>query len=1777
MTADIDMQRILVLLVCLLALCGGGQAQNVSVSGAIVGNGSYPTLTAAFAALNGGVQSGAAITVSILNDTYEGTGTALLNAGTWASLTVVPVGQPRTITGATTAGQPMIDLNGADKVAFSGLLGGQQGLIFFNSTASGTVFTSTIRLRADAQNNSFTYCKILGASTTDLNTAGGNLLFAPGTAGGTRNVTIDHCDFGPGNGSLPSKCIYNYGSTTLAHMNQLITISNCHFYDYFSGTLTSAAIMLREGALTWTITGNRFYQNDIRTKTTGTYHYDIVLGSTFGNVSHQISYNIFGTRPNASPAQSRYYFTHKDAVYNPILLISALYAPNQVTFNQIKDIIIESAPLVGGGGMFAGIINGGSNGGLADNIIGSLSDSTSILLIGRHTGGTGMAAIGGGQADNQSFVRNQIGGIQVHNLAGGGATFTGIGVTYYLGDVYIEDNVIGSADAPIRLYASGGTSLARGIVAQVSQATVEDNTVAHMYCHQSHVWNGLGPAAIMHGMRVTGATGSSSVLRRNTVHTLVNSHPTNLGDMVGITSENVAVIENNLLHTLYMATADSRSYLIGLELNQGNPDISNNMIRLGFSPTGVPMTTGLPMFGIHNLIGRPRIDCNSIYLGGTGVRDTADTYAIYSMGGHPNIRFVNNILMNARSNGTGTGTHYAIAHGGNPQFPPLPTSNGNDLYTPGVGGVIGRINGQDQVSIFDWRLATGHDFNSISSDPNFINPTGTTVTGDLHIAPASPIEGQGVAASPFLDFDAQIRSAFSPHDIGADAGNFTPIAVTQPELEVRGNTVLIQNGDSVPSNLDGTDFGTISGCSGASTSRSFILRNIGNANLTYSGVVVTGSSAFAVTPSTGGTLTPGQSFTFTVQFAASAPGTYAAMVQFGSNDQDEAAFNYEVQAVVQADNVAPVANCQAIIVPIGSNGIAMVNASALGSGSTDNCAIASYTAMPAQFTCSQLGTQTVQLAVADAAGNTSTCSANVSVVDNTAPAALCQPVTVQLDSNGVGATTAAAVNNGSTDNCGISATTLSATSFTCAQVGTQSVTLTVTDAAGNAGTCTATVSVVDNLGPSTTCAPVTLSLNASGQASLTPTLFGSNPTDNCGIASQVLSQSLFDCTDLGPNAVTVTVSDAAGNVASCTQTVTVVDNQLPVASCQPANLSLNAAGQAPLSASLVDGGSADNCAIAVRSVSTSQFTCAQLGSQPVLLTVTDASGNTATCSTTVNVLDYTAPVASCQPASIALNASGTATLNLAALDAGSTDNCGIDTLVASQLTFTCAHIGSNSVQLTVVDASGNDASCTATVTVTENVPPIAVCQPVTLSLNGAGQAQLPGALINGGSSDNCGIATLLPSQFLFNCSHVGVQPVTLTVTDGSGNTATCTAQVSIVDATAPAITCTNLIVTVPSSGAATITPAMVGSATDLCGIAGYQLSQSAFTCGDIGANSVQLTATDIHGNSSTCTATVTATATPLSLQLNPPALGPCGHHLACAGMANATATASSSGACAPYTYAWSGGQAGATATSLGAGTHSVTVTSADGQQQVQAITLTAPTPLIATVIGTSSCPGSNTGSASAAVSGGQSCQTYTYLWSNGLTTSSITGLAPGGYQLTVTDAAGCTDTASITIGTWPASSVAITQGLGTLVATPGFAVYQWYNSVGAIPGATAGQFTPLADGNYYVIATDGNGCSWTSAVFPFVFVGAQAAGPGWVDIVLYPNPGQGVFRFDLVQALQGPLRVEVTDMHGRILYDAHLDALDGNRVFDLSELAAGMYLVRLIGEEQRMYFRLLRE
>jgi hypothetical protein len=135
-------------------------------------------------------------------------------------------------------------------------------------------------------------------------------------------------------------------------------------------------------------------------------------------------------------------------------------------------------------------------------------------------------------------------------------------------------------------------------------------------------------------------------------------------------------------------------------------------------------------------------------------------------------------------------------------------------------------------------------------------------------------------------------------------------------------------------------------------------------------------------------------------------------------------------------------------------------------------------------------------------------------------------------------------------------------------------------------------------------------------------------------------------------------------------------------------------------------------------------------------------------------------VASCQNISVALNATGNATVTAAQLNNGSTDNCGNLTFSPASLAYTCADAGANTVTLTVTDASGNTGTCTAVVTVTDQSAP-SFPAPGTIALTtGSGTSCPADATVSLASNQSVPVATS-NSAFTYMVNGVSVNGPTV--------------------------------------------------------------------------------------------------------------------------------------------------------------------------------------------------------------------------------------------------------------------------------------------------------------------------------------------------------------------------------------------------------------------------------
>ncbi|MBK6929473.1 MAG: HYR domain-containing protein [Saprospirales bacterium] len=444
-----------------------------------------------------------------------------------------------------------------------------------------------------------------------------------------------------------------------------------------------------------------------------------------------------------------------------------------------------------------------------------------------------------------------------------------------------------------------------------------------------------------------------------------------------------------------------------------------------------------------------------------------------------------------------------------------------------------------------------------------------------------------------------------------------------------------------------------------------------------------------------------------------------------------------------------------------------------------------------------VGSTPVTFNATDGSGNTAICQFTVTVMDMQTPTAVCKDITVNLSSLGVATVTAQQVGSGSLDNCPAAMTlVLSQTEFDCSHAGNNTVTLTVTDGAGNTAACNATILVRDLHPPTFTCpsAQTTNSCDA-----LVPNLVAliADASDNCGVAS--VTQNPVAGTDFG-NAngqtieVTITVTDVNGNVASCKVPVSIVDNVPPVFVNCPATMVMigNDPDQCSGKLNWSQPVATDNCTLlsVVQIAGPASGTVVPVGQpQTVTYRAFDAAGNSSTCSFQVQVVDTQIPELDddvVMPSDVTVECDAVpAPFVLTNGDVH--DNCTASDLldIDTSEVRTNGNCPNNYVLTrtwTITDAAGNQRVHVQKITVRDTTKPLAICKNASVTLDKFGSVSITTAEVDGGSTDNCTAAanlTLSVAPNTFTCANLGNNTVILTVTDQCGNSSSCTAVVTV--------------------------------------------------------------------------------------------------------------------------------------------------------------------------------------------------------------------------------------------------------------------------------------------------------------------------------------------------------------------------------------------------------------
>lgn len=623
------------------------------------------------------------------------------------------------------------------------------------------------------------------------------------------------------------------------------------------------------------------------------------------------------------------------------------------------------------------------------------------------------------------------------------------------------------------------------------------------------------------------------------------------------------------------------------------------------------------------------------------------------------------------------------------------------------------------------------------------------------------------------------------------------VIVNAPEINVTGNSNNIINGAIATTAANNTNFGGT--LPNTPVSKSFVIQNTGTAVLKMSSIGLSGTdaSAFSVTGiSLPATLAPNTSASFNIVFNSNTPGIKNATVTINNNDCDETAYQFAVTAEITCTNPVFVnmnaqvqasttaVTCNTIVnYPLAVNGIPAPALSYTFSGATTGTG--SGTGTGNTF---NKGTTHVTLTAINPC-NTVVYEFDVIVSDVTPPTAIAQNLTVNLNAAGTATITAAQVNNGSTDNCGIATIAIDKTIFNCSNMGANTVTLLVTDVNGNTATATATVMVVDNILPSIT-APANINQGTdAGICGATVNLGVPVTADNCSVATVANNAPILF--PVGTTIVTWTVTDANNNSSTATQTVVITDTEKPMITA-PAGISVvNTPGACTASVNLGTPVTTDNCGVAT--VGNNAPALFPVGTTIVTWIVTDIHGNvTDTATQAVVVIDNENPTISVTHITVN-NDAGKCGATLVIGQPVTNDNCGVASVMGirsdNQLLTDDYPVGTTTIMWTVRDIHGNMKTISQAITVSDNEKPIIVCAGnQVFCANTGANTQYTIPVLN--QSDNCGIAvTTYSISGATNRSGtgtnasgsyaIGTSTVIFTVTDIHGNTSTCSFTVTI--------------------------------------------------------------------------------------------------------------------------------------------------------------------------------------------------------------------------------------------------------------------------------------------------------------------------------------------------------------------------------------------------------------
>ncbi len=645
-----------------------------------------------------------------------------------------------------------------------------------------------------------------------------------------------------------------------------------------------------------------------------------------------------------------------------------------------------------------------------------------------------------------------------------------------------------------------------------------------------------------------------------------------------------------------------------------------------------------------------------------------------------------------------------------------------------------------------------------------------------------------------------------------------------------------------------------------------------------------------------------------------------------------------IQTIITQDTMSPILDCTPVFLTVtidsnnGDSCSSLIEDNSADPTVSDNCSAVTlthdYISAPSNTTLNgaifPLGITTVLFTAIDECGNMDTCSQLIQVFDTQTPECLAKDIIINLDANGEYILSENEVFMASSifDNCGIadSVVILPKTDFSCEDVGSNfQYQVFITDQSGNQSVCMGNITVQE--GPnSALCVAndITINLDNNGQASIESSDIASSSSSSCGTVISTISQSTFDCSNIGDNIVLITTSNDF-STDTCSAIVTVNDTISPICNAMDITVNLDSTSiycltpsdfdtnipptvactniTVELTPMDVDGDQVPDAELVIidiesitftsntfhplgfdftlsfspdASITSQTFDCNDLGFNEVPIYAIDIFGNISSCIAMIEVQDNN-DVDICLGSGICstrleeITAVTSTTDTITPLDLVDTTLIDIDDLVLSfsqstQDTFRiydCNDLGANEVIIWSNNGLISEVICTTLVFVTD---PQSYCGTGSLvdSKENTGLRMVSNSQA---FFDNCGIDTVIFTPAKLSCDNIGDNLINITVIDNSGNTTQCSTTVTVENNMAPMCIGGDTIIQL-SQLECEVTPVLnLPMGTDVCGGAttiSYLLN--GYQIGDvfpIGTTTIEYQVNATNGTSSTCQYDVT--------------------------------------------------------------------------------------------------------------------------------------------------------------------------------------------------------------------------------------------------------------------------------------------------------------------------------